>query len=195
MLFQTGSSKVCLQTSFLKSGKKGSENFHRVTLGKCAAMTSLNISGAVWWSPYCRQKDLLLGGRSTGDVRNFLNVVHWMLRTGSPWRALPKEYWSWRTVYLRFRSWQRRWRVREFLEKILEDLIVDPDFEMQAISKFIRMRRALWEVMNPWGAKRGLSSKTHLVMEAYGMLVRALLHNATVQIFDKHTFCWRIESP
>ncbi len=32
------------------------------------------------------------GGRPAGDLRNFLNALHWILRTGAPWRALPTKY-------------------------------------------------------------------------------------------------------
>ena len=66
---------------------------NRVTTGKCATMTSLKTSGS-GLSPYCQQKVLLVEGEPIGDVRNFLNAVHWMLRTGSPWRALPEKYGS-----------------------------------------------------------------------------------------------------
>ena len=56
------------------------------------------------------------GGRPTGDVRNFLNAVHRMLRTGSPWRALPEKHGSWKTVYSRFRRWQKRGYLTAILE-------------------------------------------------------------------------------
>ena len=63
------------------------------------------------------------GGRPIGDVRNFLNAVHWMLRTGSPWRALPEKYGSWKTVYSRFRRWQKR----GYLTAILKLLTLQAD--------------------------------------------------------------------
>lgn len=65
------------------------------------------------------------GGRPIGDVRNFLNAVHWMLRTGSPWRALPEKYGSWKTVYSRFRRWQKR----GYLTAILKLLTLQADMD------------------------------------------------------------------
>lgn len=59
------------------------------------------------------------------DNRRLLNGVFWVLRTGAPWRDMPPQYGNWNSVYQRF----RRWRNSGLWEKILEALIVDPDFE------------------------------------------------------------------
>jgi transposase len=44
-------------------------------------------------------------GRPNKDHRTVLNGICWALRTGSPWRDLPKEYGSWKTVSSRFYRW------------------------------------------------------------------------------------------
>ena len=41
------------------------------------------------------------------DHRRVVNGMLWWLATGAPWRDLPEQYGSWRTVYSRFRRWQR----------------------------------------------------------------------------------------
>ena len=46
-------------------------------------------------------------GRPAKDHRTILNGILWILRTGSPWRALPERYGSWKTVSSRFYRWQR----------------------------------------------------------------------------------------
>ena len=46
-------------------------------------------------------------GRPNHDHRRVVNGMLWRLATGAPWRDLPPEYGSWRTVYSRFRRWQR----------------------------------------------------------------------------------------
>ena len=46
-------------------------------------------------------------GRPANDHRTVLNGILWILRTGSPWRALPARYGSWKTVSSRFYRWQR----------------------------------------------------------------------------------------
>ena len=39
------------------------------------------------------------------DHRQVLNGIFWILRSGAPWRDMPKRYGSWKTVYDRFRRW------------------------------------------------------------------------------------------
>ncbi len=46
-------------------------------------------------------------GRPAKNHRAVLDGILWILRTGSPWRALPERYGSWKTVSSRFYRWQR----------------------------------------------------------------------------------------
>ena len=41
-------------------------------------------------------------GRPAKDTRLILNGILWILHTGAPWRDLPEEFGSWKTVYKRF---------------------------------------------------------------------------------------------
>ena len=47
-------------------------------------------------------------GRPCKDNRTMVNGMVWVLRSGSPWRDLPKEYGSWNGVYTRFNRWSKR---------------------------------------------------------------------------------------
>ena len=64
-------------------------------------------------------------GGNAQNNRQFINAVFWILRTGAPWRDLPPEYGSWKNTHRRF----CRWRDKGIWEKLLEILIVDPDYE------------------------------------------------------------------
>jgi len=64
------------------------------------------------------------GGKAK-DNRLFLNAVFWILRTGAPWRDLPPDYGDWKNTHRRF----CRWRDRGLWEKLLEQVLVDPDYE------------------------------------------------------------------
>ena len=114
--------RVCLQTLFMKRGKSGWVRF-----SPCydREMCYYDIPEDLWLrlEPILSTESSPRGGRPIGDVRNFLNAVHWMLRTGSPWRALPEKYGSWKTVYSRFRRWQKR----GYLTAILKLLTLQAD--------------------------------------------------------------------
>lgn len=62
-------------------------------------------------------------GRPNLDHRQMVNGMLWILKTGAPWRDLPERYGNWKTVYSRFRRWQRAgvW------ERILADLQAQGD--------------------------------------------------------------------
>ena len=64
-------------------------------------------------------------GRPAGDNRLFVNAVFWILRTGAPWRDLPPDLGDWKNTHRRF----CRWRDRGVWEKLLEVLMVEPDYE------------------------------------------------------------------
>jgi putative transposase len=38
-------------------------------------------------------------------IRQFVEAVYWILKSGSAWRMLPKEYGNWNHVYQRFAAW------------------------------------------------------------------------------------------
>lgn len=46
-------------------------------------------------------------GRPRRDDRTVVEGILWRLATGVPWRDLPAQFGSWKTVYSRFRRWQR----------------------------------------------------------------------------------------
>jgi transposase len=44
-------------------------------------------------------------GHPARDHRQVLEAILWVLRTGAPWRDVPKEFCPWTTAYTRFRRW------------------------------------------------------------------------------------------
>lgn len=45
-------------------------------------------------------------GRPFDNLRNTVNGMLWIMRTGAPWRDLPPEYGNWNTVYKCFAKWE-----------------------------------------------------------------------------------------
>ena len=64
------------------------------------------------------------GGRGPArvDDRRVLNGIFYILRTGAPWRDLPRRYGPWQTVYHRFCAWQHDGVIDEVLRRLLLNL-------------------------------------------------------------------------
>lgn len=40
--------------------------------------------------------------------RNVMEAILWKLRTGAPWRDMPKELCPWKTAFNRFNRWSKK---------------------------------------------------------------------------------------
>ena len=72
-------------------------------------------------------------GRPCLDLRRTLSGIKWILKTGSPWRALPPQFGNWNSVYRYFCRLQAKGvfeRIFETLTKtvVLEELSIDSTF-------------------------------------------------------------------
>lgn len=59
------------------------------------------------------------------QIRQFVTAVHWIMRTGTPWRDLPKEFGNWNTIFKRF----ARWSDNGVWEQLHQAMIDEPDME------------------------------------------------------------------
>lgn len=85
-----------------------------------------DVSDEVWGviEPLLPGRSGVWGGIAR-DNRRFINGVMWILRTGAPWRDLPQDYGDWKNTHRRF----CRWRDKGQWERLLAQLINEPDFE------------------------------------------------------------------
>jgi transposase len=86
-------------------------------------------------------------GRSGDDNRRSLEGILWIVRTGAPWRDLPKHFGKWFTVWKRF----RRWALNGVFERVFKALSGEPDMEYALIDgTIVKVHR------HGTGAKGGL---------------------------------------
>ena len=63
-------------------------------------------------------------GRPYKNIRNTVNGIVWILKSGAPWRDLPSRYGDWNAVYKCFEKWQEEGK----FEKIFQDLAMDRQY-------------------------------------------------------------------
>lgn len=68
-------------------------------------------------------------GVTAANNRLFLEAVLWRVRTGSPWRDLPRELGNWNSQFKRF----RRWAGKGVFESLFNAISGEPDFEYALI--------------------------------------------------------------
>ncbi|UVC19103.1 IS5 family transposase [Mesorhizobium onobrychidis] len=108
------------------------------------------------------------------DDRRILNGIFWVLRSGAPWRDLPKNYGPHTTCYNRF----VRWRRAGVWDQIMDMLAASHDAAVQMIdTSVVRVHQHGACIANnrdqQMGRSRGgLTSKIHAVVDANGLPVR-----------------------
>ena len=60
-------------------------------------------------------------GNQWKDHRLVINGILWILKNGAPWRSLPSQYGSWKTVFKRFRLWTQQGLWDRILDRLQSD--------------------------------------------------------------------------
>jgi transposase len=75
-------------------------------------MTRRVLSDEMW-----EQLNVILklkGCHEWSNDREIMEAILWKLRTGAPWRDLPKEFCPWQTAYNRFNRWSKKGLWQDF---------------------------------------------------------------------------------
>ncbi|MDL2264085.1 IS5 family transposase [Synergistaceae bacterium OttesenSCG-928-I11] len=122
-------------------------------------------------------------GRPAKDNRLIVNAILWILYTGSPWRDLPEEFGSWKSVYTRF----RRWSQQDIWEKVFAKLSEDQDLENVMIDgTYIRAHQHAagakgGQEKQALGRSRGgFTTKIHAIVDALGNPLKLFLTGGEV---------------
>jgi putative transposase len=133
-------------------------------------------------APKCR------GRQRIHSPREILNAVFYILRSGCPWRLLPREYPPWKTVYHYFREW----RINGTFEKLnavlraaraLADMLGQEPAPQRrdsrlAVGKEHRSRRRTTRLRRRQEGSH--ARKRHLLVDTEGLVLKAKVHSAKI---------------
>ncbi len=114
--------------------------------------------------------------KSESRLRNFIEAVCYVCRSGCQWRLLPKEYGCWRAIHKRFKAWSDR----DIWKKLFEESQDNPDLEWVMIDSTIVRAHAcsagLFQEREALGRSRGgFTTKIHALTDALGNPLRFIL--------------------
>ena len=122
-------------------------------------------------------------------LRKILDAVFYVLKSGCPWRMLPREFPPWKTVY----DWFRRWRIdgtwerlnAELRERLRCRLGRNPKPSAAIVdSQSVRTTGVGGTERGFDPAKRVEGRKRHLLVDTEGLVLKAKVHSAKVMDYE-----------
>jgi transposase len=110
--------------------------------------------------------------KNVNRLRNFIEAVYYVCRSGCQWRLLPFYYGDWRAVHKRFKHWSKR----NIWKKLFQLIQKDPDMEFTMIDSTVIRAHACAAGYTKYTqpdealgrSKGGFSTKIHALVDALG---------------------------
>ena len=142
------------------------------------------------------------GGRPREqEMREVVNAMFYVLRSGCAWRMLPKDYPCWQTVYTYFSNWRKNGTIEELHHVLRDQVRAKAGKENEPTAGIIDSQsvKTVEQVgISGYDAGKKIKGrKRHFLVDTLGLLLAVVVHSAKLQDRDgvklllfkiRHTF-------
>lgn len=134
-------------------------------------------------------KDLIPIARSGGrrretNIREVINAIYYLVRSGCPWRHLPHDFPHWRTVYDYFYKWKAQGVWQRLHDKLAQSVRIYEKRESEPselIADSQSVKAHFGEFRSYDGFKKVRGRKRHIIVDTLGLIQGLRVHSATSQ--------------
>ncbi len=119
------------------------------------------------------------------EMREIVNAILYITKTGCQWRMLPKGYAPWQTVYYYFRKWKRDGLIEEVHDNLVCQIRLikgkRPEPSVGIIdSQSVKTINVCEDEIGYDGGKKIKGRKRHIVVDTLGLILSVVIHSANI---------------
>ena len=124
------------------------------------------------------------------SLRNIMNAILYLLKTGCQWRMIPKDFAPWESVYYYFSKWKNEGVIEDLLDNIRSQVRTKSGREKSSLgiidSRSVKTSHHVDSDRGLDGNKKIKGRKQHIIVDTQGNLMAIAVHEANAMTAREH---------